>query len=79
MLRMHLGRQLTIIAGFRSAAINHAAQNFTMPAMSPTMTEGNITSWKVKEGAFLQRASQRSLKLNRSRRLIFRRRRSLGD
>ncbi|KAL8770669.1 MAG: hypothetical protein Q9209_003737 [Squamulea sp. 1 TL-2023] len=27
-----------------------AAQNFTMPAMSPTMTEGNITSWKVKEG-----------------------------
>ena len=27
-----------------------AAQNFTMPAMSPTMTEGNIASWKVKEG-----------------------------
>lgn len=27
-----------------------AAQNFTMPAMSPTMTEGNISSWKVKEG-----------------------------
>jgi Biotin-requiring enzyme/e3 binding domain len=26
------------------------AQNFTMPAMSPTMTEGNISSWKVKEG-----------------------------
>lgn len=26
------------------------AQNFTMPAMSPTMTEGNIASWKVKEG-----------------------------
>ena len=22
-----------------------------MPAMSPTMTEGNIASWKVKEGA----------------------------
>ena len=21
-----------------------------MPAMSPTMTEGNISSWKVKEG-----------------------------
>ena len=21
-----------------------------MPALSPTMTEGNITSWKVKEG-----------------------------
>ena len=27
-----------------------AAQNFTMPAMSPTMTEGNIASWKFKEG-----------------------------
>ncbi|KAI5465575.1 hypothetical protein BGZ63DRAFT_347605 [Mariannaea sp. PMI_226] len=27
-----------------------AAQNFTMPALSPTMTEGNIASWKVKEG-----------------------------
>jgi hypothetical protein len=24
-----------------------------MPAMSPTMTEGNIASWKVKEGAAL--------------------------
>ncbi|KAK7526744.1 uncharacterized protein IWZ02DRAFT_468063 [Phyllosticta citriasiana] len=27
-----------------------AAQNFQMPALSPTMTEGNIASWKVKEG-----------------------------
>lgn len=27
-----------------------AAHNFTMPAMSPTMTEGNISSWKLKEG-----------------------------
>lgn len=27
-----------------------AAHNFAMPAMSPTMTEGNISSWKVKEG-----------------------------
>jgi pyruvate/2-oxoglutarate dehydrogenase complex dihydrolipoamide acyltransferase (E2) component len=27
-----------------------AAHNFTMPALSPTMTEGNIASWKVKEG-----------------------------
>ncbi|GAB7344053.1 hypothetical protein MBLNU457_1970t1 [Dothideomycetes sp. NU457] len=36
--------------GFRAAAINHAAQNFTMPALSPTMTEGNIATWKVKEG-----------------------------
>ncbi|KAI9842391.1 MAG: pyridoxine biosynthesis protein [Thelocarpon superellum] len=36
--------------GFRSAAAKCAAQNFTMPAMSPTMTEGNIAAWKVKEG-----------------------------
>jgi biotin carboxyl carrier protein len=27
-----------------------AAHNFTMPALSPTMTEGNIASWNVKEG-----------------------------
>ena len=26
------------------------AHSFSMPAMSPTMTEGNITAWKVKEG-----------------------------
>ncbi len=36
--------------GFYYCAINSAAHNFTMPAMSPTMTEGNIASWKVKEG-----------------------------
>ncbi|GAB7357743.1 hypothetical protein MBLNU459_g0398t1 [Dothideomycetes sp. NU459] len=36
--------------GFRAAAANHAAQSFTMPALSPTMTEGNIAAWRVKEG-----------------------------
>ncbi|KAI9823902.1 MAG: pyridoxine biosynthesis protein [Thelocarpon impressellum] len=36
--------------GLRSTPASRAAQNFTMPAMSPTMTEGNIASWKVKEG-----------------------------
>lgn len=36
--------------GFRTSAVYNAAQNFTMPAMSPTMTEGNIASWRVKEG-----------------------------
>ncbi|KAF2837946.1 hypothetical protein M501DRAFT_1006436 [Patellaria atrata CBS 101060] len=35
---------------FGTSASNLAASNFTMPAMSPTMTEGNISSWKVKEG-----------------------------
>lgn len=38
------------IAGYRTSAACLAAQNFTMPALSPTMTEGNIASWKVKEG-----------------------------
>ncbi|KAG5360170.1 Pyruvate dehydrogenase complex protein X component [Yarrowia sp. B02] len=28
----------------------YQASNFAMPAMSPTMTEGGIVSWKVKEG-----------------------------
>jgi len=36
--------------GFRSSAAALAAQNFMMPALSPTMTEGNIASWRVKEG-----------------------------
>ncbi|RMZ92268.1 hypothetical protein DV736_g459, partial [Chaetothyriales sp. CBS 134916] len=35
---------------FSSLPPRLAASNFTMPAMSPTMTEGNISSWKVKEG-----------------------------
>ncbi|CAJ2509833.1 Uu.00g057330.m01.CDS01 [Anthostomella pinea] len=36
--------------GFRTSATSPAAQNFMMPALSPTMTEGNIATWKVKEG-----------------------------
>ena len=36
--------------GFRTSAAALAAQNFTMPALSPTMTEGNIATWRVKEG-----------------------------
>ena len=35
---------------FSSTTSRSEAQNLTMPAMSPTMTEGNISSWKVKEG-----------------------------
>ena len=50
-----LARQLTSSQhhaqrAFSSTRSALAAQNFTMPAMSPTMTEGNISSWKVKEG-----------------------------
>lgn len=40
---------LTLL-GYRTTSSCLAAQNFTMPAMSPTMTEGNISSWKIKEG-----------------------------
>ncbi|KAL2128602.1 hypothetical protein VTI74DRAFT_8953 [Chaetomium olivicolor] len=42
--------QKDAIRGFRTSAAALAAQNFTMPALSPTMTEGNIATWRVKEG-----------------------------
>ncbi|KAF2030364.1 hypothetical protein EK21DRAFT_100575 [Setomelanomma holmii] len=35
---------------FRAGRALLAAQNFNMPALSPTMTEGNIATWKTKEG-----------------------------
>ncbi|KAJ9154777.1 hypothetical protein NKR23_g2397 [Pleurostoma richardsiae] len=38
------------VRGFRTSTASLAAQNFTMPALSPTMTEGGIASWQVKEG-----------------------------
>lgn len=37
-------------AQFHETFPRHAAANFLMPAMSPTMTEGNIATWKLKEG-----------------------------
>lgn len=40
----------TSLTGFRTSATCLVAQNFTMPALSPTMTEGNISSWRIKEG-----------------------------
>ncbi|CAD6500778.1 BgTH12-06484 [Blumeria graminis f. sp. triticale] len=43
-------RQDANMRGFRTSAIGLVAQNFTMPALSPTMTEGNIARWNVKEG-----------------------------
>ncbi|KAI9321495.1 hypothetical protein BX666DRAFT_2017439 [Dichotomocladium elegans] len=36
--------------GFHTAAPRAAISRFGMPAMSPTMTEGTIHQWKVKEG-----------------------------
>ncbi|KAE8451991.1 hypothetical protein EG329_002156 [Mollisiaceae sp. DMI_Dod_QoI] len=43
-------RQDATSRGFRTSANMLAAHNFTMPALSPTMTEGNIAKWQVKEG-----------------------------
>jgi hypothetical protein len=35
---------------FCQSTLLSVASPFNMPAMSPTMTEGNIATWKVKEG-----------------------------
>ncbi|KAH7073327.1 hypothetical protein FB567DRAFT_597640 [Paraphoma chrysanthemicola] len=44
-LRNHGARR-----AFHAGQASLAAQNFNMPALSPTMTEGNIATWKIKEG-----------------------------
>lgn len=36
--------------GLHTSARRHALTKFSMPAMSPTMTEGGIANWKKKEG-----------------------------
>ena len=38
----------------RTSAVRNAVSKFAMPAMSPTMTEGGIASWKKKEGESFQ-------------------------
>ncbi|KAI9735313.1 MAG: pyridoxine biosynthesis protein [Claussenomyces sp. TS43310] len=43
-------RQESVLRSYRTSTACLAAQSFTMPALSPTMTEGNIASWKIKEG-----------------------------
>ncbi|CAE6471393.1 unnamed protein product [Rhizoctonia solani] len=45
---MSLARVLA--RGLHSSTRRHALSKFSMPAMSPTMTEGGIASWKKKEG-----------------------------
>ncbi|KAI7823123.1 hypothetical protein BX661DRAFT_186862, partial [Kickxella alabastrina] len=40
----------TVAARFHTAVINAEASQFTMPALSPTMTEGGIARWEKKEG-----------------------------
>lgn len=39
-----------LIAGLHVSARRNALSKFSMPAMSPTMTEGGIANWKKKEG-----------------------------
>lgn len=39
-----------ILPGLHSSARRHALSKFTMPAMSPTMSEGGVSAWKKKEG-----------------------------
>ncbi len=38
----------------RTSAVRNAVSKFAMPAMSPTMTEGGIASWKKQEGESFQ-------------------------
>jgi hypothetical protein len=38
------------IIGLHSSARRNALTKMTMPAMSPTMTEGGISAWKKAEG-----------------------------
>jgi hypothetical protein len=48
-VRAILKRQSRITALHGSSSAR-AITKFMMPAMSPTMTEGGLASWKVKEG-----------------------------
>ncbi|KAJ2718635.1 pyridoxine biosynthesis protein [Coemansia sp. Benny D115] len=50
--RLSLARRTARIAAsrFHTAAVRSDASPFTMPALSPTMTEGGIARWEKKEG-----------------------------
>lgn len=53
MFPYHQYRALTLaflLIALRTTAIAQELTKFQMPAMSPTMTEGGIASWKKKEG-----------------------------
>jgi pyruvate dehydrogenase E2 component (dihydrolipoamide acetyltransferase) len=39
-----------LITGLSATSATRAITKFVMPAMSPTMTEGGIASWKKREG-----------------------------
>lgn len=38
------------VARVHTSAVRRELSKFTMPAMSPTMEEGGIASWRKKEG-----------------------------
>ncbi|ORY04845.1 hypothetical protein K493DRAFT_404574 [Basidiobolus meristosporus CBS 931.73] len=40
--------------GFHNSSVSNAVSKLLMPALSPTMTEGTITSWKKNEGDKLE-------------------------
>jgi hypothetical protein len=40
----------TLTTGLSTTSVSRAITKFKMPAMSPTMTEGGIASWKKREG-----------------------------
>ncbi|KAF9321377.1 hypothetical protein BG003_002225 [Podila horticola] len=53
MLNLSKAMAMRSVAGvkyFHAAAVQQATTTLTMPALSPTMTEGTITAWKKKEG-----------------------------
>jgi hypothetical protein len=44
------GSYFSFVEGLHSSARRHALSKMAMPAMSPTMTEGGISTWKKAEG-----------------------------
>lgn len=50
MFQAAVDASISMTAGLHSTPHRWAVTKFTMPAMSPTMTEGGIASWKKKEG-----------------------------
>ncbi|KAF2721821.1 hypothetical protein K431DRAFT_284502 [Polychaeton citri CBS 116435] len=46
----HTSRSVSSRRAFQNSAQCSAASNFAMPALSPTMTEGNIAKWRIEEG-----------------------------
>lgn len=50
MLRASARASVRAVRAFHVTRVSNAASIFRMPAMSPTMTEGGIVSWKYKAG-----------------------------